>query len=49
MDARSGVNTKSGTLTGTPPRGAPSQITFTLTVTDSNKGTDVEQFTLSIK
>jgi hypothetical protein len=41
--------TKSGTLTGTPPRGAPSQITFTLTVTDSNKGTDVEQFTLSIK
>ncbi len=41
--------TTSGTLTGTPRRGAPSHITFTVTVTDSNKGTDIMQFTLSIK
>jgi hypothetical protein len=41
--------TTSGTLTGTPRRGAQSHITFTVTVTDSNKGTDIMQFTLSIK
>ncbi len=40
--------TTSGTLSGTAPCGAPAHIVFTVTVTDSDKGTNVVQFTLSI-
>jgi hypothetical protein len=37
-----------GVLTGTPPSNAPASITFTVTVTDSEKGTVSEQLTLAI-
>jgi ELWxxDGT repeat protein len=37
-----------GTLSGTPPSGAPAQITFTVIVTDNEKGTDTMQYTLTI-
>jgi hypothetical protein len=37
-----------GLLSGTPPANAPAQITFTITVTDSNKGTDSAPYTLTI-
>jgi hypothetical protein len=37
-----------GLLSGTPPSNAHSSITFTVTVTDSNKGTLSEQYTLTV-
>jgi hypothetical protein len=37
-----------GTLSGTPPIDAPSQITFMVTVTDSKKGSDTVQYRLTI-